>query len=221
MKKIFLIVFIFIMLIFLIVMSSNLIMFFSTRNLIIPIDDVSKEVDNVECILILGAGIWGDKPSPMLEDRLLYGLQLYNMGISNKIIVSGEHTRENYDEVNVMKSYLIDKGVPSEDIFMDHAGISTYDSIYRAKEIFGINKLIVVTQNYHLYRSLYIGKSLNLECCGIASNPRDYAKQSYREIREILARSKDFIKCIFKPSSKYLGNSICVSGSGDITNDKI
>ena len=154
------------------------------------------------------------------EDRLLEGISLYKNGAASKIIVSGDHGRENYDEVNAMKKFLIERGIPSEDIFMDHAGFSSYDSIYRAKEIFGAKKIIIVTQEYHLYRCLYIANALEIEAYGVASNPREYSGQIVRDIREILARNKDVIKCIFKPVPTYLGDSISVSGNGDITNDK-
>ena len=184
------------------------------------INDNDSKLDNIDCIIVLGAGIWGDKPSPMLEDRLKTAIDLYNKEISTKIIMSGDHGREEYDEVNIMKNYAIEKGIPSENIFMDHAGFSTYDSIYRAKEIFKANKVIIVTQKYHLYRALYIARSLGLEAYGVASDPRKYRGATYREIREILARNKDFVKTIFKPKPTYLGEEIPVSGNGDITNDK-
>lgn len=181
-----------------------------------------KEAENfsdVDCILILGAGVWGDKPSPMLEDRLLEGINLYNNNVSGKIIMSGDHGKEDYDEVNIMKEYAIQKGIPSENIFMDHAGFSTYESIYRAKEIFGAKKMVIVTQKYHLYRALYIANKLGVEACGVNSDPRKYVGETSREIREILARDKDFVKCIFKPKPTYLGESIPVSGNGNLTND--
>lgn len=179
-----------------------------------------KEINNIDAAVILGAGIWGDKPSPMLEDRILEGIKLYNSGVVKKLIMSGDHGKEDYDEVNLMKKFAIEKGIPSEDIFMDHAGFSSYDSMYRAKEIFKVKKIVVVTQKYHQYRTLYIAKKLGIEAYGVASNPRKYMGQSIREVREILARDKDFIKCIYKPKSKILGDTIPVNGSGDITNDK-
>lgn len=178
------------------------------------------ELKNIDCVLVLGAGVWGDNPSPMLEDRLLKGIELYNKGIAPKIIMSGDHGQDDYDEVNIMKEYAIKKGVPSEDIFMDHAGFSTYESIYRAKEIFGVKNLIIVTQEYHLYRALYIANRLGLNAYGVNSDPREYGGQLYREIREILARNKDFVKCIFKPEPTYLGDFIPINGNGNLTNDK-
>ena len=177
------------------------------------------ELSDVDCIIILGAGIWEDKPSPMLEDRLLEGIKLYQNSVSDKIIMSGDYGRREYDEVNIMKNYVIEKGIPSENIFMDHAGFSTYESIYRAKDIFEAKKVVIVTQEYHLYRALYIANQLGLEAYGVGADPRQYVGATYRELREILARDKDFIKCIFKPKPTYLGDTIPVSGNGDITND--
>lgn len=191
----------------------------STKKQIIKNNDYSNLKD-VDCIIVLGAGVWGDKPSPMLEDRLLEAISLYENNVSPKIIMSGDHGREDYDEVNIMKNFAIEKGVPSEDIFMDHAGFSSYESMYRAKEVFGAKKVVIVTQEYHLYRSLYIANKLGLEAYGVASDPRKYAGQTMRELREMLARDKDFIKCIFKPKPKYLGDTIPVSGNGNVTNDK-
>ena len=202
-----------------IVMVINFYVKFSTRKQIIQKDEYSK-LEDIDCIIVLGAGIWGDKPSPMLQDRLLQAIELYKNNVSAKIIMSGDHGREEYDEVNTMKNFAIEHGVPSEDIFMDHAGFSSYESMYRAKEIFGAKKVVIVTQKYHLYRAIYIANSLGLEAYGVNSDPRQYVGAMYREAREILARNKDFIKCIFKPEPTYLGETIPVSGNGDVTNDK-
>jgi len=218
MKKVIVILAIIVIIIVLIIFAINLYVKESTKKQIISNGDYTK-LENIDCIIVLGAGVWGDKPSPMLEDRLLEGINLYNNNVSNKIIMSGDHGREEYDEVNIMKNYAIERGVPSENIFMDHAGFSTYESIYRAKDIFEAKKVVIVTQEYHLYRALYIANQLGLEAYGIGSDPRQYVGATYRELREILARDKDFIKCIFKPEPTYLGETIPVSGDGDITND--
>ncbi len=218
MKKVIKYIVIVIAIILIIVLGINFYVKISTKNQIINENDYTK-LSDIDCIIVLGAGIWGDKPSPMLEDRLLEGIKLYNNDISSKIIMSGDHGREEYDEVNIMKNYAIEKGVPSENIFMDHAGFSTYESIYRAKEIFEAKKVIIVTQKYHLYRALYIANQLGIEAYGVGADPRQYVGATYREVREILARDKDFVKCIFKPEPTYLGETIPVSGNGDITND--
>jgi len=200
------------------VLSVNCFVKISTSNLIVSSN--SKKLDSAECALVLGAATWNGAPSPMLKDRLDAAILLYKKGIVPKIIMSGDHRSDNYNEVKTMKKYAIDKGVPSEDIFLDHAGISTYDSVYRAKAIFNVNKIIIVTQKYHLYRSLYIAKSLGLEAYGVEATRVKYRGQLKREIREILARDKDFVKSIFKPKSEYMGEAIEVSGNGDVTNDK-
>ncbi len=151
-----------IIIIILVALGINLFVIASTKENIIT-EDEAKEIKDIDCILILGAGVRGNNPSPMLEDRLLQGIELYKRGVAKKIIMSGDHGSKNYDEVNVMKNFAIEHGVPSEDIFMDHAGFSSYESMYRAKEIFGVKTAIVVTQKYHLYRSLYIAKRLGIE----------------------------------------------------------
>lgn len=218
MKKIMKYITFIILITIIIILLVNVYVIFTTKSEIKNIEELKNE--DIDCIIVLGAGIRGNSPSPMLEDRLLTSIDLYNENISNKIIVSGDHGQVNYDEVNVMKSYLIEKAIPSEDIFMDHAGFSTYDSIYRAKEIFKAKKVIIVTQKYHLYRALYIAEELDLQAYGIVANKREYQFQLKRDVREVAARIKDFIKCIFKPTSKYLGDIIPVDGNGNATNDK-
>lgn len=212
MKKMFKMLLIIILLCILI----NLYMLLITNNKIVKNDKID---DDMDCILVLGAGIRGKNPSPMLKDRLLTAVELYKLGIAPKILVSGDHENYNYDEVNVMKNYLKDNGIPSEDIFMDHAGLSTYDSIYRLKKIFKVNKVVIVTQKYHLYRALYIANSLNLKIYGVSATKREYVNQSKRDIREVAARIKDFFKCIIKPEPTYMGEIIPINGNGDITND--
>ncbi|HJJ07365.1 MAG TPA: YdcF family protein [Clostridiaceae bacterium] len=218
MKKVLIYGIIIIAILMIIVLGINLYVKASTNKQILGENDYTK-LSDIDCIIILGAGVWGDKPSPILEDRLLEGIKLYQNNVSDKIIMSGDHGRESYDEVNIMKNYAIEKGIPSENIFMDHAGFSTYESIYRARDIFKAKKIVIVTQKYHLYRALYAANCLGLEAYGVGADPRQYSGATFRELREILARDKDFIKCIFKPKPTYLGDTIPVSGNGDVTND--
>ena len=216
MKKVFKYMFIILIILIALIFGIDLYVVKSTKKQII--EDYS-EIEDVDCILVLGAAIRNNKPTHMLEDRLLEGIKLYESNVSDKIIVSGDHGRKEYDEVNIMKDFTIEHGVPSENVFMDHAGFSTYESIYRAKEIFETKKIVIVTQKYHLYRALYIANKLGIEAYGVASNPRTYVGQFYRDLREILARDKDFVKCIFKPEPTYLGEKIPISGDGNATND--
>jgi vancomycin permeability regulator SanA len=170
---------------------------------------------------VLGCQVRSDgTPSHMLEDRLKRGVALYELGASSKILMSGDHGTKGYDEVNTMKAYAIEAGIPTEDIFMDHAGFSTYETIYRAKEIFGAKKIIVVTQQYHLYRAMYIAKAAGLEVYGVAADYRSYSGQFSRDVREVLARVKDFGMTIFWPEPTYLGEAIPIWSDGNLTNDE-
>lgn len=183
--------------------------------------DGLPEGKKYDCIIILGARVFDDGGvSAMLADRLDVGLRLYNEGYSDRIIVSGDHGQAEYDEVNTMKKYLTDRGVPSEAVFMDHAGFSTYDSIVRAKEIFGCESVLIVTQKYHLYRALYIASSIGLDARGASASLREYAGQTMRDVREYAARVKDVGSVVFRVKPKYSGDKIPITGSGDLTNDK-
>lgn len=200
------------------VLGINAYVVLSTRNKILAPEELADY--NADCILVLGCLVKDDgTPSNMLHDRLQRGVELYEMGAAPKLLMSGDHGRADYDEVNAMKQFALDAGIPSADVFMDHAGFSTYESLYRAKEVFGVKKVVIVTQKYHLYRALYIADQLGLEAVGVAADYRSYAGQTYRNIREILARNKDFLTGIFQPEPTYLGEMIPIFGSGDLTND--
>lgn len=191
-----------------------------SRSKILSEEETVLSAEGADCILVLGCAVYSDgTPCPMLYDRLMQGIALYKAGAAPKLLMSGDHGAADYDEVNVMKQFAVDQGVPSEDIFMDHAGFSTYESVYRAKEIFDVDKMIIVTQEYHLYRAIYDAEMLGMEAIGTASDPRPYAGQTYRDLREILARDKDFLYCVFKPEPKFLGDVIPISGNGNSTND--
>lgn len=201
MKKIFKYILIVLIVIILVPVIINFYVILSTKNRIVSGN--SELLTDIDYIVILGAGIRRGKPSPMLEDRLKTGISLYNNDISNKILITGDHENNDYDEVTVMKNYLLDQGIPEEDIVLDNYGISTYDSIYRVKDVYKANKVVIVSQRYHLYRALLLSNNLNLESYGVEANLRYYYGQGYREIREILARNKDFIKGMIKPKAVY------------------
>ena len=183
-------------------------------------EEQAAELEEIACVLVLGCGLEADgSPSPMLHDRLQQGVALYQKEAAPKLLVSGDHGREEYDEVNAMKRFAEEQGVPSEDVFMDHAGFSTYESVYRARDIFQVRRMVIVTQEYHLSRALYIAKRLGIEAWGVPADPRTYSGQTARDLREILARDKDFLTCILKPKPTYLGKAIPVNGNGNLTND--
>ncbi len=196
----------------------------STRDRVISLEDAA-EIGEVDCILVLGCKVQSDgTPSHMLNDRLEVGTALYyglsEGGKGTKLLMSGDHGTAEYDEVGAMKAFAIEKGIGSSEIFMDHAGFSTYESIYRAKEIFGAKKIIIVTQKYHLYRALHIADALGVEAYGVSADLRSYTGQLKFSAREVLARNKDLLTAIFKPEPTYLGEPISLDGSGDVTNDQ-
>jgi vancomycin permeability regulator SanA len=192
----------------------------TTRNRILT-SSQAAELSDVDCVLVLGCKVWDEgQPSHMLEDRLRRGVELYEMGAAPKLLMSGDHGRVDYDEVDAMKRYGVDAGISSSDIFMDHAGFSTYESMYRAKEIFQAKKIIIVSQEYHLYRALFVANMFRIEAYGVSADYRSYVGQTGRDIREVLARVKDFATSVFKPDPTYLGEVIPISGDGNLTNDE-
>ena len=219
-KKILLVLVGIVLVVSLCVLGVNIFVKSSVSDKIVTVEK-AKDL-NADCIIVLGAGLRPDgNPTWMLEDRIKVGDELYKNHAAPKIIMSGDHGRESYDEVNAMKKYAMSEGVPSKDIFMDHAGFETYDTMYRARDVFVAKKVIIVTQKYHLYRAMYAAKKLGLDAYGVSATKRKYDnKQWIRDIREWLARVKIFGKCITKPKPKYLGKKIDLKGSGDVTNDK-
>jgi len=177
--------------------------------------------EGLDCALVLGAKVHANgNPSHMLEDRLIFGIDLYQNGAVPKLLLSGDHGTKGYNEVGGMKAYAEKKDIPEDDLFMDHAGFSTYDSLYRARDVFAVKRLVVVTQEYHLYRAVYIARKLGLDAYGVASDPREYANEwFYNMTRESLARCKAFAMCLYKPEPTYLGEAIPIQGSGKATND--
>lgn len=180
----------------------------------------AAQLKNVDCILVLGCGVRGDgSPTVMLEDRLDTGVALYSHRVAPKLLMSGDHGRAEHDEVNPMKAYALAAGVPSADVFMDHAGFSTYESLYRARTVFGAKKVVIVTQRYHLFRALYVAKQLGIDAYGVCADGQVYSGQSLRCVREVAARAKDVLYGLLQPLPKYLGAPIPVSGDGNATND--
>lgn len=160
----------------------------------------SAKLKDVDCIMVLGAAVKnGDTPSAMLSDRLDRGIEVYNAGSASRMLMSGDRDDQYYDEVSVMTAYAVEHGVAPEDIMEDPKGYSTYDSMYRAKNVYGVDKMIIVTQRYHLYRALYIANELGIEAYGVAAEDIRYNNQLKRDIREILAIDKDFFKVILRP----------------------
>lgn len=179
-------------------------------------------VEDADAIIVLGARVFSEERlSAILYDRMTVGIEAYEKGLAPKLLLSGDHGQDEYDEVNAMRKFAQKKGIPTEDIFMDHAGFSTYETIYRARDIFKTKKVIIVTQDYHLKRAIYTARKMGLEAYGIAADRQPYYKINYFKFRETLARVKDYLYVnILKPTPTYLGEEIPISGNGVITHDK-
>ena len=173
-----------------------------------------------DCILVLGALVWKNgRPSSILEDRVITGIDLYRAGISPALLMSGDHGTKNYDEVKAMKRYAVERAVPENCVFTDHAGFSTYDSCYRARDIFCAKKIVIVTQRYHLYRAVYIARCLGLEAYGVASDRRFIYGEKRRHLREFFARIKAVGAVLIKARPRYLGKKIPIQTSSGSATD--
>lgn len=191
----------------------------SYKKYIYNIEGIPKEYD---VIIVLGAGVRVDgTPSDILADRLETSVDVYSKGMDKILLLSGDHEEDGYNEVRVMKDYVMKYNLDEKRIFMDHAGFSTYDTIYRAKKIFKANKAVIVTNEYHLPRAIYIARKLGIDAYGVASDRREYELMNKYKKRELLAQLKDFIYVnILKPKPKFLGKAIPVNNSdGRITDD--
>ena len=178
-------------------------------------------IKKAKIALLLGAKVFENyEVSQEVYDRIIRTVELYYERKIEKIIVSGDHGTNEYDEVNTIKSWLLKFSIREEDIFLDHAGFSTYESLYRAKEIFGAKSMIIVTQKFHLPRAVFIADKMGVLCQGYAADRIDYKQEMFDTAREFFARTKDFIYAIvLKPMPKYLGETISLDGSGLVTQD--
>lgn len=199
-----------------VVAVTNIIMIETTKDRIV--DEATAEKFNADGIVVLGASVFADgTPSGILQDRLDDAIALYKAKAAPKLIMSGDNSTVSYNEVKAMKDYAVKRGVPREDIFSDHAGFSTYESMYRARHVFGAERIIVATQTYHLYRALYAANGLGIDALGVPSDYHDYSKQLQYDMREIPARTKDFFKTLVKVPSTFVGDPISLDQSGDVT----
>ena len=192
-----------------------------TSKQITAVDALAGELaaGKYDCILVLGAGVREDgTPSDMLHDRVSVACDLYKTAGDAKIplLMSGDHTGD-YNEVGVMKTLAATMGVPTEDVFLDHEGYSTYESLYRAKHVFGAKRIVIVTQEYHLHRALHIARELGMEAVGVSADLRPYRGQTRYEAREVLARFKDLFSAAEGEYNGHLDPPVDLGGDGDKT----
>ena len=171
--------------------------------------------------IVLGASVKPDKTlSPILQDRVDAALLAYENKKFKKFLLSGDHGEKNYDEVNAMKNYLNDKGVPDEDIFLDHAGFDTYDTMFRARDVFKVDNAIIFTQEFHLPRAVYIAKKMGLDVQGYVADNREYPGNSHFARREWLANIKAWMELNIDKSPTYTGKVIPITGESSLSHDK-
>lgn len=174
---------------------------------------------DADAIIVLGALVHPDgTPSDILKDRLDNAISLYEAGAAPKIIMSGDHGTASYDEVNGMKGYAISKGVPAEDIFCDHAGFSTYETMHRAQSVFGAQHVVISTQSYHLSRAIYDALGMGMQATGVPSDLHAYQQQLIWDVREAPARAKDLVMVAMSAEPTFVGDPISLDGPASATN---
>ena len=190
----------------------------SSRDLIH--EDV-QDISPVYTGIVLGASVRPDQSlSPILADRVDAALNAFNAGKFKRFLLSGDHGNRNYDEVNAMKDYLTKKGVPDSVIFLDHAGFDTYDSMYRAREVFQVKDAVIFTQKFHLPRAVYLANNLGLNAQGFVADMRDYESNSSLKRREWLANIKAWSELNIEKKPTFSGNPIPITGKSELSHDK-
>ena len=192
------------------VLVCNIVIYTTTRAYI---HNDAKEAPNAEAALIPGAAVFEDGAlSSIFLDRVDMAINLYETGKVSKILVSGDNSTDSHNEVNPVRLYLISKGIPDQDIFLDHAGFDTYSTMYRARDIFGVSSVLITTQSFHLPRSVFIARRLGIEAHGVNSDVGQFLFRNY--VREVLANEKAVLNLIFHRKPKYLGEKIPIAGDG-------
>ncbi len=195
----------------------NIIVIASASKYIVDFD-TAAELGNIDCIIVLGAGVKEDGTlSNILHERVECGMNLYFSGASERLLLSGDHSRENYNEVGAMKEYMVSRGIDKNVVFTDHAGFDTYDTAYRAKEIFKAERVLIVTQDFHISRAVFIARSVGLDAYGVECDTGRLGNNIFDDLREVAARTKYVLDAIFKPKPKYLGEAIPIWGEASLT----
>jgi SanA protein len=191
--------------------GANLWILASTRGAVTAVGEAPR----AQAAIVLGARVYGDgRMSPMLSDRVAQALALYRGGTVARIIVSGDHGRWGYNEPGAMRDALLAGGVPAEAVFTDHAGFDTWSTMRRAREVFGVDSAIVVTQGFHLPRALFLARAAGLDAHGVASDLQGYgSKGRSSQLREVAARVKSVRSAVFG-TPVILGPKIPITGDG-------
>ncbi len=173
----------------------------------------ASEARSAQVALIPGAAILPNGAlSPIFQERADMAIQLYKTKKVVKILVSGDNSTVSHNEVNPVRNYLLLKGIPDQDIFLDHAGFDTYSTMYRARDIFGVTSMLIATQSFHLPRAVFIARALGMDAYGVDA---DHGSSFFRNyFREVFADEKAVFDLVFHTKPKYLGNKIPITGDG-------
>ncbi|MDH5717339.1 MAG: YdcF family protein [Spirochaetia bacterium] len=184
-------------------------------------DNIAR-VPSAQVAIVLGASVKADKkPSEVLIERLDKSIELYRNHKVQKLLFTGDNSGKYYDEVNVMREYALRHNVKSKDIFLDHNGLRTLDSVYRSKNIFLIKNAILVTQRFHLPRALFLADHFDLNAFGYSADTGKINIDTFNLVREFLARYLAIIDVyVLSTTSKYKGKAVPIIGSGERTWDK-
>ncbi|HEX3008830.1 MAG TPA: ElyC/SanA/YdcF family protein [Bacteroidales bacterium] len=198
--------------------SFNIYIYLSTRR---QIYSLVNDIPATYTALVLGAHVSrSGEPSIFLKDRLDKAIELYRQGKIKRMLLSGDHGTAGYDEVNSMRLYLLEKSVDTQDIFLDHAGFDTYNSVVRAREIFGVDKMIIVSQEFHLSRAVFIANHRKIEAYGIIADKENYGSLSYHKFREKIAGIKAVMEVFFNKRPHFLGEKIPITGDSRLSYDR-
>jgi len=178
------------------------------------------DVPLAEVAIVPGARVWDRQPSPMLEERLRAALALYRAGRVKKILASGDHGQHRYDEVNAMRGWLEAAGVAPADVFLDHAGFRTLDTMERARRVFGVSSAVVCTQEFHLARAVFLARRAGIEATGLVAVEPSWSHAGWNRVREAMAQAAAVLDSyVLHRGPRLLGPPIPIGGDGRITRD--
>ncbi|MEV5656048.1 ElyC/SanA/YdcF family protein [Streptomyces sp. NPDC052291] len=164
-----------------------------------------EDVPARQVAVVFGAGLWDGKPSPYLANRLQTAAALYRDGKVKVVLVTGDNSREEYDEPDAMRTFLVGKGVPDDRIVSDFAGFDTWDSCVRAKKIFGVDRAVLVSQGFHIRRAIALCRAAGIDAYGVGVDAKHDVTWYYGGAREVFAAGKAALDALFEPDPHFLG----------------
>ncbi|MFG2947453.1 SanA/YdcF family protein [Streptomyces adustus] len=165
----------------------------------------TADVPRTEVAVVFGAGLWDGEPSPYLAHRLDAAAALYRAGRIEVVLVTGDNSREDYDEPDAMRAYLTKHGVPAARIVSDYAGFDTWDSCVRAKKIFGVDRAVLISQGFHIRRAVALCEAAGVRSYGVGVDAKHDVTWYYGGTREVFAAGKAALDVLFEPDPHFLG----------------